>query len=218
MTPTARARDAAVDAVVSALGASVRARWAPFFRNANLAYPPPALALLVFKRERRLEVWGRGADGPWRRLDMLPIHAASGLPGPKLRQGDRQVPEGIYRLVAFNPSSRFHLSMMVDYPNAYDVAVAEVDGRTELGGDIFIHGGAESIGCIAIGDRAIEDVFVLVADVGMENVTVIVAPHDPRDGIPLAPLPGLPFTADLYRALEGALGDFRAPAGLATIP
>jgi hypothetical protein len=215
--PTPSPRDAAVDAVVAALGSSVRARWAPSFRNANLPYPPPALALLVFKRERRLEVWGRGADGPWHRLDMLPILAASGLPGPKLRQGDRQVPEGIYRLVAFNPSSRFHLSMMLDYPNAYDVAIAEAEGRTELGGDIFIHGGADSIGCIAIGDRAIEDLFVLVADTGMENVTVIVAPHDPRDGILLEPVPALPFTADLYRAIATALSEFRAPSAVGPV-
>ena len=204
--------------MVAALGSSARARWSPFFRNADLAYPPPALALLVFKRERRLEVWGRAADGPWRRVDMLPILAASGIPGPKLRQGDLQVPEGIYRVIAFNPYSRFHLSMMLDYPNAYDLAVAESDGRTELGGDIFIHGGAKSIGCVAIGDRAIEDLFVLVADVGMENVTVIVAPRDPRDGIPLDPVPGLPFTADLYRAVEDALVDFRAPSGSVTSP
>jgi murein L,D-transpeptidase YafK len=144
---------------------------------------------------------------------MLPILAASGLPGPKLRQGDGQVPEGIYAVPALNPNSRFHLSIMLDYPNAYDVAVAEAEGRTDLGGEIFIHGGAASIGCLAIGDDAIERLFVLVADVGIENVAVIVAPHDPRGGIGLDPVAGLPFTAGLYGQIEAALAAFRAPAG-----
>ena len=197
-----------VESVVAALGPAVRLRLAAFMRDAGLDYPPHQLALLAFKRERRLEIWGRDA-GPWARIDMLPILAASGLPGPKLQQGDRQVPEGIYRVMALNPNSRFHLSIMLDYPNAYDVAVADAEGRTDLGGEIFIHGSAVSIGCLAMGDRAIENLFVLVADVGIENVEVIVAPRDPRGGIALQPVTGLPFTDDLYRQIETALLEFR---------
>jgi hypothetical protein len=197
-----------VESVVEAIGPRVRAGWEPHFVAAGLEYPPAELALLGFKRERRLEVWGR-TDGPWKRIDALPILAASGIEGPKLRQGDRQVPEGFYRLVAFNPNSRFHLSMMIDYPNAEDVALAEGEGRTDLGGDIFIHGDARSIGCLAMGDRAIEDLFVLVADVGLERVQVILAPRDPRGGVRLAPVPGVWFTAGLYRRIEAALAAFR---------
>ncbi len=197
-----------VESVVAEVGPRARAHWTPFLRSAGLDYPPAELALLGFKRERRLEVWGRRADGPWVRIDALPILAASGVDGPKLQQGDGQVPEGVYRLAAFNPNSRFHLSMMVDYPNADDLAVAAVDGRTDLGGEIFIHGGARSIGCLAMGDQAIEHLFVLVADVGLERVQVILAPHDPRGGIPLAPVAGVWFTADLYRRIEDALVPF----------
>ena len=65
-----------------------------------------------------------------------------------------------------------------------------------------------SIGCLAIGDRAIEDLFVLVADVGLERVTVIIAPHDPRGGIALAPLLRVPSTGALYVRLEEALAPF----------
>jgi len=197
-----------VESVVAELGPRVRAHWSPYVRAAGLEYPPAELALIGFKRERRLEVWGR-ADGPWRRIDALPILAASGIEGPKLRQGDLQVPEGFYRVVAFNPNSRFHLSMMIDYPNAEDVALAEGEGRTDLGGEIFIHGDARSIGCLAMGDRAIEDLFVLVADVGLDRVQVILAPRDPRGGVPLAPVPGVWFTADLYRRIEEALVSFQ---------
>jgi hypothetical protein len=206
--PAAVPPERTVASVVAELGPRVRPHWQPFFRAAGLEYPPPELALLAFKRERRLEVWGR-AEGPWVRIDALPILAASGDAGPKLREGDRQVPEGVYRVVAFNPNSRFHLSMMLDYPNADDVAVAAAEGRTDLGGEIFIHGGAVSIGCLAVGDRAIENLFVLVADVGVEHVEVIVAPRDPRDGRGLAPVPALPFTRDLYRRIEDSLRPFR---------
>jgi L,D-transpeptidase-like protein len=203
-----------VDSVAAALEPRVRTRWEPYLRGVGLDYPPAELALLAFKRERRLEVWGRRVNGRWARIDALPILAASGVEGPKLRQGDGQVPEGVYRIIAFNPNSRFHLSMMLDYPNLDDVAAAAADGRIEadLGGEIFIHGGARSIGCLAMGDRAIEDLFVLVADVGMERVQVILAPRDPRGTFALAPVPGLPWTAELYRRIEDALAPF-APSG-----
>ncbi len=198
-----------VESVVAALGPRVRVHWAPYLRAAGLEYPPAELVLLAFKRERRLEIWGRADPAQaWARIDALPVLAASGVAGPKLREGDRQVPEGFYRLVAFNPNSRFHLSMMLDYPNADDLAAAAADGRTDLGSEIFIHGGARSIGCLAIGDVAIENLFVLVADVGIDRVEVIVAPHDPRGGIPLAPIAGLPFTGDLYRRLADRLAAF----------
>lgn len=200
---------AQIDAVIAAIGPQSRGHWAPLFRAAGLAYPPGDVVLLGFKRERRLEIWARGgAEDAFARVDAIPILAASGISGPKLRQGDLQVPEGLYRLIAFNPNSRFHLSMLVDYPNADDLAVAAADGRTELGGEIFIHGGAKSIGCLALGDAAIEHLFVLVADVGMEHVQVVLAPHDPRGGAPLAPIPGLPFTADLYRRIALRLAAF----------
>ena len=196
-----------VESVVGELGPSARARWAPLCHVVGLDYPPPELALLAFKRERRLEIWGR-QDGPWVPLDAIPVLAASGVAGPKLREGDGQVPEGFYRIVAFNPNSRFHLSLMLGYPNADDLAEADRDGRTDLGGEIFVHGGARSIGCLAVGDYAIERLFVLVADVGIENVQVIIAPHDPRGGITLEPIAEIPLTADLYPRIEDALRQF----------
>ncbi|MEM1349298.1 MAG: L,D-transpeptidase, partial [Myxococcota bacterium] len=65
----------------------------------------------------------------------------------------------------------------------FDRAQAARQGRTRLGGDIFIHGKAASIGCVAIGDRAIEDVFVLVGDVGYERAEVWIAPVDWREDV-----------------------------------
>jgi murein L,D-transpeptidase YafK len=115
------------------------------------------------------------------------ILGASGPLGPKLRQGDLQVPEGVYPIVYLNPNSIAHLSLAFGYPNDFDLARAMEDGRTSdtLGGDIMIHGGASSTGCLAIGDEAAEDLFVLAADAGVERADVVVSPVDfRRRGLP----------------------------------
>jgi hypothetical protein len=72
--------------------------------------------------------------------------------------------------------------MQLGYPNDFDRAQAGLDGRTNLGGDIMIHGGHTSIGCLAMGDEASADLWVLAADTGLTNVTVILAPVDFRAG------------------------------------
>jgi murein L,D-transpeptidase YafK len=107
------------------------------------------------------------------------IQVASGGAGPKLRQGDRQVPEGIYRIVKLDPNSHYHLSMKLNYPNEFDLLHARQDGRKAPGSNILIHGKAVSIGCLAMGDEAIEELFVLTEHVGVEKVKVVIAPHDP---------------------------------------
>lgn len=137
----------------------------------------PDAALLVFKRERILQAYlGTNPAGEY------PLTAFSGGPGPKLCEGDRQIPEGIYRIVLLNPASRFHLSLKLDYPNDFDRLHAAAEGRTSPGSDICIHGGASSVGCIAVGDRAIEEIYGLVARCGKEHVRVILAPYDMRGG------------------------------------
>lgn len=168
-----------IESVVSFLGSAARERLRPHFERARVAYPPAAVMLLAFKQERTLELWAKGGGAPRfvRRYDIL---AASGGPGPKLREGDRQVPEGRYRVLWLNPNSSYHLSLKLDYPNAFDLAQARRDGRTRLGGDIFIHGRAVSIGCLALGDEAIEEIFTLASDVGVAQVNALIAPVDFR--------------------------------------
>lgn len=168
-----------VDDILRIYGPAAEARLKPHFEKACVEYPPPRIALLAFKEEKRLELWAGKGRG-WALIRSYPILAASGTTGPKLRRGDRQVPEGIYRIEHLNPNSSYHLSMKLDYPNAFDRARAKEDGRTDLGGDIFLHGNAVSIGCIALGDPAIEELFVLAARVGIGRVTVISAPCDLR--------------------------------------
>jgi murein L,D-transpeptidase YafK len=150
-------------------GPAARARVRPYIKRAGIFYPPDHLTLLVFKRERRLSVWVQ-QSGRWHYLRAYPILAASGTSGPKLREGDYQVPEGLYRIAWLNPNSSYHLSMRVDYPNAFDRLMAAREKRTRLGGDIMIHGNSVSIGCVAIGDPAIEELFTLVADTNPDRV------------------------------------------------
>ena len=202
-----------VEQVVADFGPAARARLAPAFDAAGVAYPPPSLTLIGLKAERRLELWAPNASGqPVRLLDYRVI-AASGGPGPKLREGDRQVPEGLYRITFLNANSRFHLSLRIGYPNAEDRARAAAEGRTDLGGDIMIHGAGGSIGCLALTNEAIEELFVLAAEMGIEAIQVILVPHDLR-GHPVPPVPdGAPaWMADRYRDLHAALAGYVALA------
>lgn len=138
------------------VGPSVRAA----FVAAGLSYPPHALYLRVFKQEGRLEMWGAKGDGRYAQVATYPVCAQSGKLGPKRTEGDEQVPEGLYGVRVYNARSRYHLSLGIDYPNASD----RVLGKAPLGGDIMIHGGCVTIGCVPLGDAAIEEVFLAAAD------------------------------------------------------
>src|SRR5262249_22391032 len=120
-------------------------------------YPPARVVLLGVKQDRLLELYAGASETQLRRVHTYPILGASGVLGPKRREGDRQVPEGVYAVESLNPNSRYHAALRVGYPNQLDRAQAQRDGRTQLGGDIMIHGGSASIGCLAMGDAAVEE-------------------------------------------------------------
>lgn len=204
-------RTVTVDSVITELTPRVEPRWAALCAQSGLATPPNRIALLAFKAERFLEVWGGDSDGAMRFVCRYPILAASGGPGPKLREGDRQVPEGVYRIAVLNPMSRFHLSMGLDYPNAFDRARGAEDGRDNLGSDIYIHGGRASIGCLALGDPAIEELFWLVAQSGKENVDVIIAPNDARHGDFVVPADAPPWLGDVHDRIRAGWAEFPSP-------
>lgn len=195
---------------LASFGEPAASRLAPGFAGAGVPYPPAETAWLAFKEERRLEVWARAEGGPWRRVREYAILGASGRSGPKLREGDLQVPEGTYRVELLNPNSLYHVSMRLDYPNAFDRRMAARDGRTNLGGDIMIHGKSGSVGCLAMGDETAEELFTLAAAVGIERITVLVAPRDLRQAPPGWVPDGAPrWTADLYATLRAALAQYR---------
>lgn len=203
-----------VEQVVRALADPVRQRLEPAFQKAGVSYPPTRMMLQAFKAEKRIDLLAASAGGPLRPILSWPVLAASGEVGPKLREGDRQVPEGFYRIELLNPNSRFHLSLRVNYPNPDDLARARDEGReiSQLGGDIMIHGGAASIGCLAIGDHAVEELFVLAAQTGLDTIELVIFPGDFRTGPPPAPPESAPaWTSDLHEALKRELETPRDP-------
>lgn len=113
--------------------------------------------LRIFKQEAVLELWMRDATD-WRLFQSYPICRFSGDLGPKLKEGDRQAPEGFYQVASgqLNPNSRHHLSFNLGFPNAFDRA----HGRT--GSYLMVHGGCSSIGCYAMTDPSVDDIYKLV--------------------------------------------------------
>ncbi len=190
---------------VAEYGPAARGRLAPYFAAAGVAYPPERFVLVAFKLERALHVLASGSGRGLAFVRSYPILGASGTLGPKLREGDRQVPEGVYAIVYLNPNSLAHLSLALSYPNDYDRARAAEDGRDALGGDIMIHGGSTSVGCIAVGDEAAEDLFVLAADAGWDDAVVVVSPVDFRKLALRGPREQPAWVDDLYVRLRGEL-------------
>ncbi len=191
---------------VGQYGEQARARWRPMFEAAGVAYPPREVVLVGLKLEKRLLI--HAGDGTRRPalVRAMSILAASGTLGPKLREGDRQVPEGLYRIDWLNPNSRHVLSMHINYPNEQDMQQARAEGRDQPGCDIMIHGGCTSIGCLAIGDEPSIDLFILAADTGIDNIRVILSPVDFRvRGLPPDRPPAPAWTVPLYEQIASEL-------------
>jgi murein L,D-transpeptidase YafK len=129
------------------------------FAGAGVPFPPSRIYLRVFKDEGQLEVWARDGGNPaFRFVHAFPILRSSGRLGPKRREGDRQVPEGFYRIDRFNPLSNYHLSLRIDYPNASDRIRSDPQ---QPGSDIYIHGGSATAGCLPVGDPGIETLYLI---------------------------------------------------------
>jgi murein L,D-transpeptidase YafK len=167
--------------VYKEIGKKVEGELKQRFAAVNIPYPPDHLTLIALKEERMLEIWADEKNRAPVLIDTYPFTAFSGKLGPKLKSGDGQIPEGLYTVEYLNPNSSFHLSMKLSYPNDFDKKMAKGDGRSNLGGDIFIHGKSVSIGCIPIGDRNIERLFILAYVEGIDNIDVIIAPYDMRE-------------------------------------
>ncbi|XSG82071.1 MAG: L,D-transpeptidase family protein [Methyloligella sp. ZOD6] len=118
------------------------------------------ITIRVFKEESVLEVWKQKDDGRYYFLKSYPICNYSGELGPKLKQGDRQAPEGFYIVSKnqMNPRSKYHLAFNIGFPNAYDRAW----GRT--GSNIMVHGDCKSAGCYAMTDALVEEIYILARE------------------------------------------------------
>jgi len=146
------------------------------FKKKGLAFPPRDIYLRAFKSQNELELWARNNESAeYKLVKTYRICALSGLLGPKRTQGDRQVPEGYYFIEDFNPKSDYYLSMQLSYPNYSD----EKLGGNNLGGDIFIHGGCVTIGCMPMTDEGIKELYTICLNAkmnGQENIPVHIFP------------------------------------------
>jgi murein L,D-transpeptidase YafK len=125
----------------------------------NMTKESPIL-LRIFKEESELEVWKQDNTGRFELLRAYPICRWSGELGPKIRQGDRQAPEGFYTITPdlMNPNSNYYLAINTGFPNAYDRA----NGRT--GDFLMIHGDCLSAGCYAMTDEQIAEIYALARE------------------------------------------------------
>ncbi|KGP64382.1 hypothetical protein EP47_11435 [Legionella norrlandica] len=202
--------DNAVDKAIKRYGLRVEPQLISYFSKAGVSYPPKEIALLAFKAERKVELWAKNPNESWTHIHDYPLTGFSGRLGPKLRENDKQIPEGIYKLVNFNPFSSMHLSMMINYPNSFDRQKGYMDGRKDLGNNIFIHGKNLSVGCLAVGDLAIDQLFVLARRVGLKNIQVIIAPNDLRHQKPSTSSFAQPrWLPELYKQITESLKPFK---------
>ncbi len=169
----------------------------------GLSYPVDEVYLRAFKKERQLELWASKKGQPMALVKTYPFCAASGDLGPKRKEGDSQVPEGLYEVPSFNPFSSYHLSMEVSYPNASDRFRSDTK---RPGGNIYLHGNCASIGCIAIEDEPIEEVYLITFDAKRRPIRFDIFPTrlDP-EGLKSLNDPGL---ADFWAELAPAYTAF----------
>ncbi|WP_018264337.1 L,D-transpeptidase family protein [Methylosinus sp. LW4] len=134
--------------------------------------PPETLALMEqagvtkesptlirsYKKEAEFQIWKQRPDGRYAYLKTFPMCRWSGQLGPKVREGDRQAPEGFYSITPgqMNPNSAYYLSFNVGYPNAYDRAYGH------SGGSIMVHGACSSAGCFSMTDRQIAEIYAIL--------------------------------------------------------
>lgn len=141
--------------------ANVRARLLPKL-NEQLAAGQCSLGqpsyIRIFKESHELELWVRRSKSEWWLFRTYPIACFSGTLGPKTREGDMQAPEGFYSVTAklLNPASNYHLAFNIGYPNEYDLT------QKRTGSLIMVHGDMCSVGCFAMTDALIEEIYLVV--------------------------------------------------------
>jgi hypothetical protein len=107
------------------------------FDSINIDYPPYRILIRGFKQEQVLELWAQNdSSSLFTHIKTYPFTGFSGVLGPKRKQGDLQIPEGLYQIINFNPWSEFHLSLRLNYPNRSDSILGE---RGNLGGRTLHH-------------------------------------------------------------------------------
>ena len=148
-----------------------------YFRDKKINQKGFHLFIRVLKKEQKLEVWVKEkGQGRYALLHDYKFCTTSGVIGPKRKEGDMQIPEGIYHVNHFNPVSNFFLSLGINYPNASDRILSD---RLSPGGAIYIHGNCVTIGCIPLTDDKIKELYVMAVEArnnGQEKIPVHIFP------------------------------------------
>jgi murein L,D-transpeptidase YafK len=128
-------------------------------QSKNMDKESPIL-IRLFKEEAELEIWKKNTGGEYALLKTYPICRWSGTLGPKIKEGDRQAPEGFYAITPgqMNPNSNYYLAFNTGYPNAFDRAW----GRT--GSELMVHGDCSSRGCYAMTDEQMVEIYALARE------------------------------------------------------
>lgn len=147
------------------------------FKARGLEWPAKYMYIRSFKYDARLEVWVKQhRNEKYKLFKTYKVCMQSGTMGPKRMQGDFQVPEGFYYINELNPNSNYHLSLGLNYPNASDRILSDLQ---RPGGDIYIHGSCVSVGCIPVTDEEIEELYILATyarNAGQEFIPVHIFP------------------------------------------
>ncbi|WP_300599502.1 L,D-transpeptidase family protein [Niabella sp.] len=147
------------------------------FKLKGLDWPAKYVYLRSFKYDSQLEVWVKNSvKDEYKLLKIYKVCALAGSLGPKRFEGDYQVPEGFYYINEFNPNSTYYLSLGLNYPNASDRILSD---QAKPGGDIFIHGGCATVGCIPIKNDQIDELYILTASAksaGLDYIPVHIFP------------------------------------------
>lgn len=148
-----------------------------YFQDKGLKYEGFNIFLRAIKNEAALEVWVKEKSvATYTLLHTYEFCAFSGDFGPKRKEGDLQIPEGVYHVNHFNPESNFHLSLGISYPNASDKILSD---KKSPGGAIYIHGNCVTVGCIPITDDKIKELYVMALEArnnGQEKIPVHIFP------------------------------------------
>lgn len=129
------------------------------FTNKGMSFPPKDIYIRSFKAQNEMELWARDKEtDEYQLIKMYRVCALSGILGPKRMEGDLQVPEGFYFIEDFNPRSDYYLSMLINYPNYSDRLLGD---KAKPGGDIYIHGGCATVGCLPMTNDIIQELYVV---------------------------------------------------------
>lgn len=195
-----------IQAVINNYGPAVRTNIKPLFAAKDVPYPPARLTFIALKEEKYFYVFAPDRKGKMQNVLSYPIIGTSGGAGPKLKEGDKQVPEGIYKTPGFRTDVIAHLALTVNYPNDFDRKNARMEKRTNLGSDILVHGSQWSTGCLAMGNPCIEELFVLAYDTGLEKIKLVFAPCDLRKKQPQVDYAKQPkWLPALYKQIKNEL-------------